>query len=246
MADSNIFWMRFSQAALFCSSIATLGMTSDAQTKTLNQQDSYTPTACLQSLPKKERRWFKGNVHTHTTASDGDETLDGVVADYDALGYDFVVITDHNKAMKESYHDPRRDILVIPGSELTTERDGKPTHVNAINYIKDGLPQLRDGHAERLEDLAYEARSNNGIAILNHPNWRESYNDTEMMQTQSARLFEIFNGHPGANNLGDKKRSSTENMWDRMKGERTQILIMEDSIRPQALRWMISSVMDTR
>jgi len=41
-------------------------------------------------------RWYRGNLHTHTTNSDGDESPEFVANGYDTNGYDFLAITDHN------------------------------------------------------------------------------------------------------------------------------------------------------
>ena len=40
--------------------------------------------------------WFKGNIHTHTTNSDGDSSPDHVSKWYKQNNYDFLVLTDHN------------------------------------------------------------------------------------------------------------------------------------------------------
>lgn len=45
-------------------------------------------------------RWYKGNVHTHSLWSDGDE-LPELAADwYKARGYDFLALSDHNVLMR--------------------------------------------------------------------------------------------------------------------------------------------------
>lgn len=41
-------------------------------------------------------RWRKGNLHTHTHWSDGDEYLENVALWYKERGYDFLSVTDHN------------------------------------------------------------------------------------------------------------------------------------------------------
>ena len=41
------------------------------------------------------QRWLKGNLHTHTTRSDGTGTPDEVIAMYRDDGYDFLALTDH-------------------------------------------------------------------------------------------------------------------------------------------------------
>ena len=40
--------------------------------------------------------WVKGNIHTHTTESDGDADPKSVMKWYEDHEYDFLVITDHN------------------------------------------------------------------------------------------------------------------------------------------------------
>lgn len=43
-----------------------------------------------------EARWFKGNLHTHSYWSDGDDFPEMIVAWYQDNGYDFVALSDHN------------------------------------------------------------------------------------------------------------------------------------------------------
>jgi hypothetical protein len=48
------------------------------------------------SCTRPEPVWFKGNLHTHTFWSDGDEFPESVVQWYKDNGYDFLALTDHN------------------------------------------------------------------------------------------------------------------------------------------------------
>lgn len=43
-----------------------------------------------------EIRWYRGNLHTHTLWSDGDDFPDMVVDWYREAGYDFLALSDHN------------------------------------------------------------------------------------------------------------------------------------------------------
>ena len=43
-----------------------------------------------------EARWFKGNTHTHSLWSDGNDFPEMIVAWYHEHGYDFLAISDHN------------------------------------------------------------------------------------------------------------------------------------------------------
>jgi hypothetical protein len=44
----------------------------------------------------EEGRWFKGNLHTHTYWSDGDDFPEMVADWYKSHGYDFLALSDHN------------------------------------------------------------------------------------------------------------------------------------------------------
>ncbi|WP_339793186.1 histidinol-phosphatase [uncultured Imperialibacter sp.] len=45
---------------------------------------------------KVERQWYKGNLHTHSYWSDGDEFPEMIMGWYKDHGYDFVGLSDHN------------------------------------------------------------------------------------------------------------------------------------------------------
>ncbi|MBU7003944.1 MAG: hypothetical protein HXS50_00155, partial [Theionarchaea archaeon] len=45
---------------------------------------------------KKRGKWFRGNIHTHTTESDGRLSPSEVSEFYRSRGYDFLCLTDHN------------------------------------------------------------------------------------------------------------------------------------------------------
>lgn len=56
--------------------------------------------SCKQNTSKstdtKESKWFKGNLHTHSYWSDGDEFPEPILAWYKSEGYHFLSLTDHN------------------------------------------------------------------------------------------------------------------------------------------------------
>lgn len=49
-----------------------------------------------------EARWWKGNTHTHTWWSDGDSPPENVAAWYREHGYQFLVLSDHNRMQQGS------------------------------------------------------------------------------------------------------------------------------------------------
>ncbi len=57
------------------------------------------PLAVASARPP-ERRWYRGNTHTHTLWSDGDAPPELAVEWYRTHGYDFLVLSDHNVVLE--------------------------------------------------------------------------------------------------------------------------------------------------
>src|SRR2546428_702380 len=70
--------------------------------------------------------WLRGNLHAHTTFSDGVKDPAQLIAAYEALGYDFLAITDHENWIDEGYWRalPRLSakLLLFHGVELNWPR----------------------------------------------------------------------------------------------------------------------------
>jgi PHP domain-containing protein len=84
---------------------------------------------------------LKGNLHAHTTFSDGRWPVETVIARYRDLGYDFLAITDHDNHIEEDYWfriPPGDDrILVLPGVELNY--DPLSQHVGKVTGDRETL-----------------------------------------------------------------------------------------------------------
>jgi hypothetical protein len=78
---------------------------------------------------------LRGNLHAHSTCSDGRLTPREVVRAYADLGYDFVALTDHDHLFRPHCYDDLGEtdggILVFLGMELTVFEKGY-FHVNRI------------------------------------------------------------------------------------------------------------------
>ena len=62
--------------------------------------------------------WLKGNLHSHTTCSDGRLSPQQRADAYAAAGYDFLAITDHYRITSLSGITPARGLVLIQGVEL--------------------------------------------------------------------------------------------------------------------------------
>lgn len=85
---------------------------------------------------------LKGNLHTHTTFSDGQLEVDEVVARYRDLKYDFLAITDHEPGLHPSYWGaiPRSTpgLIVFAGLELSYPYLGGQ-HIGVVNGDEEKL-----------------------------------------------------------------------------------------------------------
>lgn len=84
----------------------------------------------------KEGTYKKGNLHTHTTWSDGMHTPAETAEHYRSKGYDFLALTDH---WVYGIHPElnRDDFLLFPGTELDIELPGRKDH----HLVGFGLPE---------------------------------------------------------------------------------------------------------
>lgn len=67
-----------------------------------------------------ERRWFRGETHSHSQHSDGDLLTQDLVREAASIGLDFLVLSDHNTIVGWDDVTGREPLLVIKGEELTT------------------------------------------------------------------------------------------------------------------------------
>jgi hypothetical protein len=184
---------------------------------------SFTALGAEESTP----RWFKGNTHTHTTESDGDASPTQVVRWYREHGYDFLVITDHDKVTRLE----APGILLIPGEEVTDRLPKKSLHINAIGIERVVKPQRGASIVEVLQRNIDAVREAGGIAAVNHPNFGWSFGAEELKKLDRATLLEIASGHPLVNMEGGGGVPSVEAMWDEVltSGKRIFAIAVDDA-----------------
>ncbi len=166
-----------------------------------------------------EKQWYKGNIHTHTTESDGDEDPHKVASWYRRHGYDFLVLSDHNHLTLLDYSTGRRRFrkpLMVPGEEVSVRIDGgeTPIHVNGVGISRVVEPVDAGDVVSTLQANVDAIVAAGGIASINHPNYGWAFDHRALTRVQGASLLEVFNGHPGTNVFGAPGLPSYEQIWD--------------------------------
>ncbi len=109
---------------------------------------------------------FMGDLHMHSNFSDGRETPEVVVANYRRYGYDFTVISDHERYYPslraiDCYADAPVEMAIIPGEEVHMPWvDGLGNAVHIVNFGGEfSVNALVDATAvaEKGRDLKYRA-----------------------------------------------------------------------------------------
>ncbi len=111
-------------------------------------------------------RWFKGNTHLHSTASDGGRTFTELADLYASANYDFLFRTDHWVCSDAAADGAPHPLLWLDGIELDgQDRTGAGFHVVCLGAVH-GI-RREDG----LEAGMLAARQQGALTILAHPHW---------------------------------------------------------------------------
>ena len=215
-------------------------------------------------------RWWRGNLHTHSLWSDGNDFPEMIVDWYRGHGYHFLALSDHNTLSRGERWMPLAEVnrrsdgaafdrylerwgrswvrtrvsddaeevrlsplteyralveeagrfLLIEGEEITDHFERKPIHLNASNLAEEITPRGGESVVEVMKNnvAAVEEQSERlGIPILahlNHPNFGFGVSAEELAEVVSEHFFEVYNGHPGVNHLGDADHPGVERTWD--------------------------------
>lgn len=160
-------------------------------------------------------KWLSGNLHTHTTISDGRREPQAVIDDYAGRGHGFLMISDHDKPSSAELYAQfnARGMVLIPGNEISANGPHL-LHVNCKRFI--------EPHADR-QKVIDEVNASQGFIIVNHPNWGMRFNHCpqELMDTWQGYVgLEIYNGtigrlhgSPYATNRWDMLLSAGRRVW---------------------------------
>lgn len=183
--------------------------------------------------------WLRGNLHAHSTQSDGAHPPQAIIDDYASRGYDFLMFSDHDFYTSDEAcrQLDSHGMVLISGNEIA----GGPhlLHIDAERHI----PQSASRQEILNAILQAERESGRGFAIVNHPNWEGKFDHATIAQMREWTGYlgmEIYNGVIG---VLDGSPYAT-NKWDILlsEGRRLWGFANDDAHRPSqvGLGWNVA------
>lgn len=134
--------------------------------------------------------WFRGNLHCHTTNSDGQpspqERLDGYVNQ----GYDFLCLSDHYTISRIERVKAPDPFVLIQGAELHPHNPfgGQTHHFLCLNIHED-----MDSVKMPPQHVIDEVNRQGGSAWLAHPHWSSVSIARDTLPLSGLAGVEVFN-----------------------------------------------------
>ena len=117
------------------------------------------------SFRPKYLRLLKGDLHTHTAASDGVLSVEELTQHARRHGLDFLAITDHNQMVSVEALPKLEGITLIPGIEWTHFQG----HANFLGVDKPYDEPFFTNRFEEVQARFISARERGALIAINHP-----------------------------------------------------------------------------
>jgi hypothetical protein len=177
--------------------------------------------------------WFRGNLHAHTTNSDGAMPPEKLAAHYSHAGWDFLALTDHGKVSRLADAEAFPQLTVIPSTEVNTAarstEAGTSYHIVGLN-LEEAVPRREGLHGPAGAQWLIDAiREQHGLAILAHPYW-SGLGLADVLPLRHYLGLEVYNADTELH-IG---RGNSQTLWDDLltRGIPTFGLAVDDCHRP--------------
>ena len=119
------------------------------------------------------RKWYKGNLHTHSYWSDGDEFPEMIMEWYKTRDYDFVALTDHN--------------ILAEGEKWITVRKGR--------IYEDAFQKYLKKYGEQW--VTYKNDTGRiQVKLKTYAEYKPMFEDENFLIMQSEEISDTFDGKP--------------------------------------------------
>jgi hypothetical protein len=165
-------------------------------------------------------RWFIVNDKdrlTHDRLAQLKEKFGADWVETSEVGGELLMRLKTIEELKARFEEPGK-FLLIEGEEITAK-----AHVNGLNIRERIPPSTAETTREVIREHVAAVNEQSTrldlpmIAHVDHPNWGDLGVPAEdLIAVDNARFFEVYNGHGGVKNWGDKKlhRVPTDRWWD--------------------------------
>ncbi len=189
-------------------------------------------------------RPYKGDLHLHTSMSDGIETPQTTAANYRKAGYDFIAITDHHvyessAIAREAFADVKTNFIIYNGEEVHSDYIGQLHIVNfdSQSSVNKRILEDRANVLKEIEEIksrlncfdkvdiawriwAYKAiKQSGGLAIMAHPYWdifKAVVSDETINYLFENKLFDVLEVLGGVNHADNNMQAL---LYHDMKGK---------------------------
>lgn len=141
-------------------------------------------------------RFWRGNLHMHSTASDGAHPVAEACAAYAREGYDFVAMTDHflpqyGHPVTDTRDCARPGFITLAGAELHQGRlrNGELWHIVAVGLPWDFAPAAQDESAAAICARAVAAGA---FLAFAHPGWF-ALTPEDLRSLPMVHAIEVYN-----------------------------------------------------
>lgn len=162
--------------------------------------------------------WYKGNLHCHSTNSDGALSPEAVAELYKNNGYQFLAISDHDFYSDYREEFDTEDFVILPAMEASAVlyvEEGK-TDRYAVHHVHGilGTKQMQEAcggnlykhkeycppktyygtwnGAEAAQELSDELKAHGCITTYNHPIWSR-VKEEDFIHIKGITALEIYN-----------------------------------------------------
>ncbi len=217
--------------------------------------------AARDDLPELiERSLIKGDLHTHTTLSDGVATLEEMAEAAEALGYEYLAITDHSEShgfgnnveadrlwqrieeISEFNHEDH-GILLLSGSEVNIHANGSVDYeddlLDALDWVIASIHTGFSDDVDRNTGRMITAIENPLVDCIGHPTGRLiNRRDPYPLDIERVIAAAVENDTMIEINANPRRRDLNE-IHARMAAEAgVKIVINTDAHRPETLQFM--------
>lgn len=160
--------------------------------------------------------FYKGNLHSHTTISDGRFSPEELANLYKDKGYDFLSITDHNTVFKSA--DLNHILYILPGIELHSNAPtGFRTHhmVGLTTYDNEKVR-----HGEKMDNIKWTDSKKAAVDLyefLDKKGFESMYCHALWSRTEADEYIKVDNIGLEVYNTGcdwEKGQGYQETHWD--------------------------------